>query len=166
MSQDIVTWTINRVPSYEILSLSTDFTNNYQDNSLDIPYENDFHIPNDRYFNMTNSVDINNPITHNNINFRFNNNDMDNADFIAFTNDSSVNQAEIEFVHESFDLEADNKLCCICLESRETEEICKFNCQHTTCVSCINELIHKNSNTRIPCPLCRTTIKKIYQHPK
>jgi hypothetical protein len=46
--------------------------------------------------------------------------------------------------------------CVICIEKREKDEICSFNCKHTFCKICIESMILKNIN--ISCPLCRIKV--------
>ena len=49
--------------------------------------------------------------------------------------------------------------CCVCIEIREKDEICRFNCQHTVCGECINNIM--KTQTTLCCPICRTNIINI-----
>ena len=49
--------------------------------------------------------------------------------------------------------------CCVCIEIREKDEICRFNCQHTFCGECINNIM--KTQTTLCCPICRTNIINI-----
>ena len=53
--------------------------------------------------------------------------------------------------------------CCICIEEKEAENICQFNCGHTFCVTCIDTslTIFKNRNQDVICSLCRAKVQKI-----
>lgn len=53
--------------------------------------------------------------------------------------------------------------CCICIEQKEVENICQFNCGHTFCVTCIDTSLKtfKNRNQDVICSLCRSKVQKI-----
>jgi hypothetical protein len=46
--------------------------------------------------------------------------------------------------------------CAICMETKEKDEICSFDCMHTFCKICIEKMILKNIT--ISCPLCRKKV--------
>jgi hypothetical protein len=53
--------------------------------------------------------------------------------------------------------------CCICMEQKEEENICQFNCGHVFCVTCIDRSLKtfRDRNQDVICALCRTEVKKI-----
>lgn len=53
--------------------------------------------------------------------------------------------------------------CCICIDNKEAENICQFNCGHTFCVTCIDTSlkIFRDRNKDVICSLCRAKVKKI-----
>jgi len=53
--------------------------------------------------------------------------------------------------------------CCICMDQKEEENICQFNCGHTFCVSCIDTSLKtfRDRNQDVICALCRSEVKKI-----
>lgn len=50
--------------------------------------------------------------------------------------------------------------CCICMETRENEQICQFNCLHKFCIECTLTHFRRNRQ-RTFCPLCRTPVTNI-----
>lgn len=76
-------------------------------------------------------------------------------DFIPFVN--RVNKSPINFIVNGFYLSEEEKTCCICIDEKHSEQICKLNCCHMFCVECINICLERNSM----CPLCRTSITDI-----
>ena len=63
----------------------------------------------------------------------------------------------VKFVVQNFDLLEEEKNCCICMEDKLSEDICKLNCSHKFCVECINTLLNNNHT----CPICRINITQI-----
>jgi hypothetical protein len=108
-----------------------------------------------RYFNNFN--DINNESTFNNqpnINTRaFINN---NNDFIPFINSPS-RQHNIDVNIAQFTTTDEDRQCCICMEERQSLEICRLNCMHSFCVECINQHLQTNQT----CPICRTQVTSL-----
>jgi hypothetical protein len=53
--------------------------------------------------------------------------------------------------------------CCICMDKKEGENICQFNCGHTFCVTCVDTSLKtfKDRNKDVICALCRTEVTKI-----
>jgi len=108
-------------------------------------------------YNLTQNTEISYPIStinnesvHNSI--QFNHGD----DFISFAS-HSVEHISIETeVHEINVLEKE-KFCCICYETKNSEEISQINCSHKFCGTCIVDLISVNK-TNSCCPLCREKI--------
>lgn len=50
--------------------------------------------------------------------------------------------------------------CCICMETRENEQICQFNCLHKFCIECTLTHFRRNRQQTF-CPLCRTPVTNI-----
>ena len=68
----------------------------------------------------------------------------------------------IDIKCEIIEVSEEDQNCCICMETREKEDICHLNCNHKFCEICINSLLNKNKKSIItPCPLCRETITTI-----
>lgn len=85
-------------------------------------------------------------------NIRINNNE----DFIPFIKESIQYETHIEMIN----ITEEEKNCCICLEKKESKDICQINCGHKFCAKCtIKYISKKNSNNC--CPLCRETITHI-----
>lgn len=78
-------------------------------------------------------------------------------DFIPFNEINRQNKSRIEYIIEPFVLTKEDKNCCVCMEERENEQMCRLNCKHIFCVYCMNQHLNKNNC----CPLCRTCIKSI-----
>jgi hypothetical protein len=51
----------------------------------------------------------------------------------------------------------EEKDCCVCQEERPDNEICRLNCAHTFCSSCIKNVMNRQKT----CPLCRSEISQI-----
>jgi hypothetical protein len=49
-------------------------------------------------------------------------------------------------------------LCCICIESKNNQEVYKFGCNHDIHTECMIEFISKNKVVDIKCPLCRQNL--------
>jgi|688.fasta_scaffold191561_3 hypothetical protein len=49
-------------------------------------------------------------------------------------------------------------LCCICIESKNNQEVYKFNCTHDIHIECMIEFVSKNKVVDIKCPLCRQNL--------
>jgi hypothetical protein len=58
---------------------------------------------------------------------------------------------------EQFYVQEEDEVCCICLERREIDDICRLNCQHDFCIYCTYEHIQRNTT----CPVCRLAIVTI-----
>ena len=79
--------------------------------------------------------------------------DFEDEEFIPFIFEPDINKITADFF-----VSEEDKNCCICMESREENEICKLNCQHKFCGDCVNKLIQKNTSMEICCPMCRENI--------
>jgi hypothetical protein len=79
---------------------------------------------------------------------------------VTISNNLSFIRVEIDETHDVSEEERD---CCICMEQREVEEICRLNCSHTFCSSCVSTSIqvYKSRQQPITCSLCRTNIERI-----
>jgi hypothetical protein len=80
-------------------------------------------------------------------------------DFIPF-NKNHQEVVNIDIINSQFLVVEENKICCICLESRENTEICEINCYHKFCCECLHIHVDKNKS-KSSCPLCRTKITTI-----
>jgi hypothetical protein len=65
----------------------------------------------------------------------------------------------IYIICKNIEISEEQKNCCVCIETLEKDEICRFNCGHTLCGNCINNIMKTQLN--ISCPLCRTNITNI-----
>ena len=85
----------------------------------------------------------------------FNNDD----DFIPFElNQSQTSQfSTINITVEEFTVSDEDRQCCICMEERQSIEICRLNCMHSFCVECINQHLQTNQT----CPICRTQVTSL-----
>lgn len=95
-------------------------------------------------------------INYNNIIY---NNIIYNNDYTSLTRSKPselVLDEDIQFNEEQCE-------CCICIDKKEEENICQFNCGHSFCVSCIDTSLKtfKDRNQDVICSLCRANVKKI-----
>ena len=61
---------------------------------------------------------------------------------------------------QEFPVSQEDINCCICMESRENQQICQLNCLHKFCSECTLSHIQRNGQ-RTSCPLCRTPVTNI-----
>lgn len=115
---------------------------------------------NERYFN-SNAIDS----------FNFNNVRQTNDDILTLNEHTSINSNEnfiemhvssslnerIKINIINFVVTEEDKLCCICMEDRHSEEFCKLNCLHIFCIECINHHLQNKQS----CPICRSNITAI-----
>jgi hypothetical protein len=168
-----ISWSIDTNPDTNWLNI---VTSNYTGRDL----INDAHYNNSRYNNSVyNNIDLDN-IQLNDYNNIYNNVDspwfydpnyndsivtnirtirnnrnFDNIDdFIPF---NTPNVTQFDFIVQEFLISEEDKTCCICMEERYEEGICRFNCHHLFCIECTRQHVKKNNS----CPLCRTKIKNI-----
>lgn len=80
-------------------------------------------------------------------------------DFIPFEpQPQPPNHIQIEV--QEFPLSEEDCNCCVCMETRENQQICQLNCQHKFCSECT--LTHfRRHGQRTSCPLCRTPVTNI-----
>jgi hypothetical protein len=76
-----------------------------------------------------------------------------NEDFIPFDSSPPQNRG-ININISYFAVSEEDRQCCICMEERHPEEICRLNCQHTFCVECTNQHIQSKN----ACPVCRSSV--------
>lgn len=117
------------------------------------------------YFNNTN--EYNNPddniIEHynpaNNIaNDNLANDNLSNDNFIPFDPEPD-NEVVIEV--QNFCISEEDCNCCVCMEMRENDTICQFNCLHKFCTECAS-IHYRGNRQQLSCPLCRTHVTNIY----
>ena len=72
---------------------------------------------------------------------------------------SKINIDIICIILQPLYISEEQQTCVICMEIKEKDEICSFDCMHTFCKICIEKLILKNIN--IYCPLCRKKVDVI-----
>jgi hypothetical protein len=80
-------------------------------------------------------------------------------DFIPFESKKFV-RVSIDTEVREIPVTEEERICCICYETKEREDISQINCSHKFCGSCIIEHISiKHVNPC--CPLCREKIVRI-----
>ena len=124
---------------------------------------NDLHYSSNNSFSSLSMYPISNIIQNNYIiNYR--------ADDIIYNPEISYNyiispksipseiilEESIEFTEEQCD-------CCICMDQKDAENICQFNCGHVFCVTCVNLSIQtfRSRLQDVTCSLCRASVEKI-----
>lgn len=159
-NSEIITWNIDRNPDYDNINNIWLPDSSYQDEHL--TYISNFELR-DRYFNNYNNLSYNFQNNNNQINntiLRGRNLYVnDNDDFIPF-NTSLLQTPEPQAINitvEEFLVSDEDRNCCICMEQRECQEICRLNCEHLFCTQCINSNLSRNTS----CPLCRVSITNI-----
>jgi hypothetical protein len=65
----------------------------------------------------------------------------------------------IDIILEPLYISEEHQTCVICMETKEKDDICSFDCMHTFCKICIEKMILKNIH--ISCPLCRKRVEFI-----
>jgi len=66
----------------------------------------------------------------------------------------------IDILCKNIEISEEEQNCCICMvEEREKKDICRFNCQHSFCGTCIIDIL-KTQNS-VCCPLCREMVTNI-----
>jgi hypothetical protein len=82
-----------------------------------------------------------------------------NDDFIPFE-PQTQHVTHIDILVQQFPLSQEDRYCCVCMETRENQQICQLNCLHKFCSECTLAHIRKNTRQHC-CPLCRTNITNI-----
>jgi hypothetical protein len=72
---------------------------------------------------------------------------------------SNIKKHNIYIICKNTEIFEEEKICYICMENRENEEICRLNCGHTVCGICAKDIL--KTFTTICCPLCRTPTTNI-----
>lgn len=163
---EIMTWVIDRLPLYS--ASNNPITNHYResDNLIEsrhpIPFNNlnynlrDYYSDNDIRNNMflQNFSNISNNILNGTA--IFDENDFEEDEFIPFPSSLTTTQS-INFIIDKIIMTPEELNCCICIECYQDHQICKLNCQHTFCITCIDQQLERNHT----CPLCREHISQI-----
>jgi len=108
-----------------------------------------------RYYNHINTIGTTNynSSINTNRNVETSTNINSNEDFIPFDTSRPQNHG-INIGITNFAVSEEDRHCCICMEERQPEEICRLNCQHTFCVECTNQHLQSNRS----CPICRSSV--------
>lgn len=151
-----VSWVIDRTPDYNLI--------------------NNLHE-----YNLINNIRFNHPIYEEYLRNRYfeehfteltqqlisgtiqtNTQDEIDGDFIPFDNHDDFIPFEepIASVVQEISVAEEEKLCCICYETKEATDISQINCNHKFCGGCLIQHISKNSRNSC-CPLCREKITHI-----
>jgi hypothetical protein len=154
-------WVIDRIPDYNLINMIHN-RNEYDD----INFINNIQNIRNQYFHEQ-FGHATQALMNGLLQFQHNiDNDDDlpadddaaNDDFIPFEPESQPINLIVE-VH-TFPVTEEEKDCCVCMESKEYQQICQLNCLHKFCSECT--LTHIQRNTQQPCcPLCRTNITNI-----
>ena len=142
----------NNIPNILNNDILYDSSYLYQENIVN----NDTNRVNDIY-TTDDDIDTNYDIydIYNDIDYTNNDTQLTIYDYIS---DQSINQIHIM---ERGDITEDERNCCICMETKETTDICRLNCTHTFCHGCITQHVEVNTRNKC-CPLCRNMITTIY----
>jgi hypothetical protein len=92
------------------------------------------------------------------------NNVIYNNDYVLNIIPSLIRSVPSELILDAdFQFNEEQCECCICIEQKEAENICQFNCGHTFCVICIDTSLKtfRDRNQDVICSLCRAKVKKI-----
>jgi hypothetical protein len=166
-------WYIDRIPDYTIgrdnysswISESINYQRGFNINrTINSPWINDPYynvtpisrIRNNRYFNHINTLnDINyiNPVNSNRA-INILNNITEDEYFIRFETPRN-HRINIDIIN--FTVSEEDRHCCICMEERQSEDICRLNCRHSFCVQCINQHLQTNHS----CPICRSDVTNL-----
>lgn len=57
---------------------------------------------------------------------------------------------------------AQDELCPICFDPFQQNRVISTNCNHKFCTACTCQLVSQNNRRDIACPLCRSSIDKLY----
>ena len=152
---DNVRWAIDRIPDHNLINLREyNLINNIQ---INYPTYNEYFR--NRYFEEQ-FTELTQQLISGTI--QFNIQDEIDDDVIPFDNHDDFIPFEKPIVHivKDFDVSQEEKLCCICYETKESDDISKINCKHKFCSHCIIQHISNNHNNSF-CPLCREKITHI-----
>lgn len=138
---DQVGWIIDRTPDYNII------------NSIQINQPVYEAYLRDRYFEYQFSQ-ITEALNNGTIQFQPN-----DEEFIPFDPEPQPPPI-IQINVNQFPVLEEDKNCCVCMEFKETSQICNLNCNHKFCGQCISTHIRRNIQEPC-CPLCRNNITNI-----
>lgn len=143
-------WVIDRTPDYNLIN-----NNEYDDINFVNNIRNERNLHFHEQFARATQALINGTIQ-----FR-NNEDIDDYgdDFIPFE-PLPHPPIDIEVEVQQFYVTEEDTNCCVCMETRENQQICQLNCLHKFCSECILTHIRRNRHQTC-CPLCRTNITNI-----
>lgn len=144
-------WVIDRTPDYNLINMIHN-RNEYDDiniiNNIQNNRNQHFYVQ----FSRTTQALMNGLLQ-----FQHNIDHDDDDEFIPFEPEPAIH---IDVVVQQFPLSQEDRNCCVCMETRENQQICQLNCLHKFCSECT--LTHIQRNTQQPCcPLCRTNITNI-----
>jgi hypothetical protein len=91
----------------------------------------------------------------------YNNNVSNNDNIIDYINIHPTIRFEeprqsIDIIYKTLLISDEESICCICMESREKNEICSLNCDHVFCGYCVENCL-KMQDIYV-CSLCRETV--------
>jgi len=66
----------------------------------------------------------------------------------------------IYITYDNFEISEEQQNCCVCMETREKEDICSLDCEHSFCQMCIKTILKKHQP--LHCPLCRNLVTLIF----
>ena len=91
------------------------------------------------------------------------NNIISNIDYTLATTSLIRSKPSELILDEHIKFSEEQCECCICIDNKEAENICQFNCGHTFCVICIDTSLKtfRDRNQDVICSLCRANVKKI-----
>jgi hypothetical protein len=104
--------------------------------------------------NIINSIQITEALNNGTIQYQPN-----DDEFIPFDPEPKPSP-NIQIKINEFPVSEEDKNCCVCMELKETSQICNLNCNHKFCGQCISTHIKRNIQEPC-CPLCRNNITNI-----
>jgi hypothetical protein len=153
-SPSSVTWFFDRIPNTHIVDQLINNNTLWDISSYQV--QELFQVTYPIREIIDNNNNYNNYINNYIINYTINNNNFNNilerrGPFIHFILDNTI-----EITEEQQD-------CCLCFEKKDKTEICRLNCSHTFCGTCINNTIesYTSRNVTCCCPLCRDNIETV-----
>ena len=149
-------------PSLSPTSVASPLSDDMDSNvSWFIDRDPDHNIP--RLLNDNNIINYTNYNNYNNYNTYINSIYNELSYEIIPTNNLYQQRQPIDVKCDIIEISKEEQDCCICMETREKEEICQLNCNHKLCEVCIKQLLYKNKISRMQttCPFCRETITTI-----
>jgi hypothetical protein len=65
----------------------------------------------------------------------------------------------VNIICKNIEISEEEQNCCICMEEREKNDICRFTCEHSFCETCIIDIL--KTQISVSCPLCREMVTNI-----